>query len=622
MIGRLFQQLWGRIARAHRATDGGASSVSGNHGQPFDLKSILEEALRHQQKGDLAQAETILYKATARYPRQPDLWLLLGYVLKMQHKLSSATQAFRKSAVLAPDNPVAHFNLADALSAAGDHLQAERALRAALDLRPDFVEALVSLGTTLMNAFRLDEAEDCYVRALQLQRDFAEAHYNYGNLLHREGRTEEAIVSYRRAVALKPDFARAHSNLVYALNFSTDHTLEEIFREHTEWARSHAVPLARHIEPHTNIRNPDRSLRIGYVSANFRNHAVSYFFEPVLENHDRGRFEIYCYSDVPDPDSVTARLRGYPCTWRDIAGESDDAVARLVRQDGIDILVDLTGHTDNHRLLLFARKPAPLQVTWNGYANTTGMAMMDYRITDFYADPPGMTEHLHSEKLLRLPEIYMAFRPPAASPEVAPPPILGRGYVTFGSFNAISKLQPQMIELWSRILSALPAARLMIFTAPEGRTRERLREAFECNGVGPRRLDFRQRLPFREFLAAHNEVDIALDPFPFHGTTTTCHSLWMGVPLVTLAGSSHVSRVGVSMLSNLGLERLIARDTKEYVSLAVALAEDHRELAVLRASLRERMLTSPNTDGARLTHFLEEAYSKIWEDYCSNRAAG
>jgi len=244
------------------------------------------------------------------------------------------------------------------------------------------------------------------------------------------------------------------------------------------------------------------------------------------------------------------------------------------------------------------------------------MDVMDYRITDALADPPGMTEHLHTEQLVRLPEIYMAYQPPEISLPVRPPPSLANGYVTFGSFNKLSKITPQVIAVWAQILKALPAARLLILTVPEGGTGVRLEQAFAGHGVGAERLELAGRLPFQQFLAAHQRVDVALDPFPFNGTTTTCQTLWMGVPLITLAGRSHVARVGVSMLSNLGLERLIARDEREYVSLAVALAQDDEELATLRAGLRARMLASPNTDGARLTRFLEAAYAKMWKDYC------
>jgi predicted O-linked N-acetylglucosamine transferase (SPINDLY family) len=299
----------------------------------------------------------------------------------------------------------------------------------------------------------------------------------------------------------------------------------------------------------------------------------------------------------------------------------DRELAGIVRRDHVDILVDLTGHTNGNRLLVFARKPAPIQVTWNGYANTTGMEAMDYRITDAYADPPGMTEHLHTERLVRLPEIYMAYQPPDKSPPVGPPPGLANGYVTFGSFNAMHKVGPSVIALWARILKALPTARLMMLTVSEGTVRARLAQAFADHGIDPERLELIARLPFDQFLEAHQRADIALDPFPFNGTTTTCQTLWMGVPLITLAGRSHVSRVGVSMLSNLGLQRLVACDEAQYVSLAVTLAQDREDLTELRAGLRQRMLSSPNTDGARLTRFLEAEYAKMWKDYCSRTDA-
>ncbi len=576
----------------------------------------LGEGLNHQTGGRLREAEQLYRSVLSDDPKHTDASHLLGYVLKLQKRYSEAVEVFSRLTALAPHNAEAWFGLGDALRAQRRLTGAAEAFRRTLALKPDFPAALVSLADILVILGQLDEAEDAYLQALQLQRGLAEAHFNYGNLLHRQGRITEATTSYRRALDLKPDFVRAHSNLVYALNFSSDHTPEEIFREHLEWARRYGAPMRRFVQPHRNSREIDRLLRVGYVSADFRDHAVNYLFEPVMRYHDRTRFRVYCYSNVLRPDAYTARLREYKCIWRDIAGQSDEAVSQLIRGDEIDILVDLSGHTAAHRLLVFARKPAPVQVTWIGYPNTTGLEVMDYRLSDAFADPPGMTEHLHTEQLVRLPEIYVPFQPPDDSPAVNHAPVLSRGHVTFGSFNSLAKLTPKMIGIWSRILRALPTARLMILSVPEGETRVRLRAAFEHHDVSPERLDLKGRLPSEEFLAAYHLADIALDSFPYHGTTTTCYTLWMGVPIITLAGRSHVARVGVSMLSNLGLERLIARNEQEYVSLAVALAQDPRELATLRASLRERMLASPNTDGARVTRFLEAAYAKMWKDYC------
>lgn len=609
MLKRLLRDLFGRVAGRRRETDGAGAQARLAHG------------VACQQRGDLAGAEQAYRAILVEAPRHPHALHLLGHVLGLQGRLEESVERLSQAAAHSVDDAEVRFNLAQGLRVQGRLAEAERALRDALRIKPRFVGAWVSLGEVLAECGRIDEAEECYREGLRADPGFAEGHYNYGNLLHRQGRIAEAIAGYRKAVALKPDFVRAHSNLVYALNFSDDYSPEQIFREHLEWARCHAEPLKSAIRPHANVRRTDRVLRIGYVSPNFRDHAVSYFFEPVLMNHDPARFAVYCYSDVDRPDACTQRLRAYSCAWREISGLSDAAVADLVRHDGIDILVDLTGHTDGHRLLAFARKPAPLQVTWNGYANTTGMAAMTHRITDGYADPPGMTEHLHSERLIRLPGIYMAFHPPAGSADPGPPPMLSRGHPTFGSFNAIAKLTPRVIEVWSRLLTEVADARLLLLTAPEGRTRNRLKEGFARHGVDPARVEFRGRLPFREFLAAHGDADVALDPFPFNGTTTTCHSLWMGVPVVALAGRSHVSRVGVSMLSNMKLRQLVARDEHDYVAIAAGLARNGAGLAALRANLRNRFATAPNADGARCTRSLEQAYATIWAEYCEQRTA-
>jgi len=589
---------------------------------PVALAECLGRGIAMQQQGDVAGAERLYRSVLDEQPEHPGALHLLGHALLSQGKTAEAVRVLSRAAALMPDDADVRFNLALALQREGQLGAAEHALRNAVASRTEFVAAWLSLAGLMTEADRLDEAEDCFRRALGLEPGSAEAHYNYGNLLHREGRVGEAITHYRAAADLKPDFARAHSNLVYAMNFSDEFSPEEVFEEHCAWARRHAAPLGAAIRPHPNPRTLGRPLRVGYVSANFRDHAVTYFFESTLIHHDPGRISAYCYSDVERPDAHTGGLRRAAGAWRDIAGQDDESVAELVRRDRIDILVDLSGHTDNHRLLMFARKPAPVQVTWNGYANTTGMQAIDYRITDALADPPGTTEHLHSEKLVRLPEIYMAFTPPAESPDVSVAPVLEAGHVTLGSMNALSKVTPQVIRVWSDILHALPSARLLMFTVSAGRTQERVTREFASHGIDDARLELIPKLAFRQFLAAYSRVDIALDPFPFSGTTTTCQTLWMGVPVVTLAGRSHVSRVGVTMLSSVGLEQCVATDESDYVGKTIELASNPSGLQELRRGLRARMLSSPLTDGARLTRFLEDAYLKMWEDYCRPAAGG
>jgi len=597
----------------------GGLRAAGDRREPASRAALSEDlggALAMQQRGEFAEAERLYRSILDERPEHSGALHLLGHVLIVQGKTGEAVPVLARAAALMPGDADVSFNLARALQREGQLAAAEHALRNAVAARPDFAAAWLSLAAVMNQADRLDDAEDCLCRSLELEPGLAEAHYNYGNLLHREGRIGEAIAHYRTAAELKPDFARAHSNLVYALNFSNAFSPEEIFQEHRKWALRHAEPLTASARPHRNPRTTGRPLRIGYVSANFRDHAVTYFFEGTLIHHDPERFQVHCYSDVEQPDAHTERLRRASGVWRDIAGLDDASVAELVRRDGIDILIDLTGHTDNHRLLTFARKPAPVQVTWNGYANTTGMSAIDYRITDALADPPGMTEHLHSEKLVRLPEIYMAFSPPAASPQVSAAPETEAGHVTLGSMNALSKVTPQVIAVWSTILRALPGARLLMCTVPAGRTSDRVTREFARHGVDRARLELLPKLPFQQFLSAHSRVDIALDPFPFSGTTTTCQTLWMGVPVITLAGKCHVSRVGVTMLSSVGLGQCVATDENDYVGKALALASNPALLREMREGLRERMRSSPLTNGARLTRFLEDAYLKMWEDYC------
>jgi protein O-GlcNAc transferase len=617
MLKNLFRHMLRRGARS----ESNAPEHRASRGAVWPAEH-LRQALERQKRGDLSGAEHAYRSILDEQPEHPAALHLLGHVLILQGKTARAIPVLSRAAALMPDDADVSFNLAHALHREGRLNAAEQALRSAVALRSKFTAAWLSLAAVMTDAERFDEAEECFHRALEVEPGSAEAHYNYGNLLHREGRVGEAITHYRAAVDIKPDFVRAHSNLVYALNFTDEFSLEEIFNEHREWARRHADPLTATVRPHANSRTTGRALRVGYVSANFRDHAVTYFFESTLMHHDRTRVSVYCYSDVERPDAHTERLRHADCVWRDIAGQDDESVSELVRRDEIDILVDLTGHTDNHRLLAFARKPAPVQVTWNGYANTTGMTAIDYRITDALADPPGMTEHLHSEKLVRLPEIYMAFTPPAASPDVSAAPIREAGHISLGSFNALSKVTPRVIRVWSDILRALPRAQLLMCTVPAGRTRERVIREFASHGISDARLELLPKLPFHQFLAAQSRVDIALDPFPFSGTTTTCQTLWMGVPVVTLAGMSHVSRVGVTMLSNVGLRQCVAEDENDYVRSAIALATDTPRLREMRSGLRERMLLSPLTNGARLTRFLEDVYAKMWEDYCHESAEG
>jgi len=371
----------------------------------------------------------------------------------------------------------------------------------------------------------------------------------------------------------------------------------------------------------------DRKLRIGYVSPDFRRHSVAWFFEPLLRAHDRERFEVHCYYNNLAEDDATARIRSEADGFRPIYGEPPATVADWIAEDGIDILVDLAGHTGDNRLMLFGLKPAPVQMTWLGYPGTTGVETIDYRLTDARADPPGAADEYSSETLIRLPDCFHCYGPMPEAPEPTAGSATEPGAVTFGSFNNITKVTPELVGLWSRLLRELPDSRLLLKAKglQDPTTRGRYEALFAAEGIGSDRLELIGFLEdSRDHLALYGRVDVALDTMPYNGTTTTCEALWMGVPVVTAAGETHAARVGVSLLTAAGAPELIAPDEDGYVALAKALACDLERLRSLRAGLRQRMAASPLTDAPRFTRAVEQAMSNAWrthlDQHQSNKA--
>ena len=581
----------------------------------------------------------------------------MGVALTKLGRNEEAIEHFRLAAVLMPEFADAHNNLGHALTAVGRLAEAADACRLALRLNPRLHSAQNNLGNALMGQGKFDEAATIFRSALPAQPDCPDTHFNLGNALAnqccyegataeyrhslrckhgnadvwnalgnaftQQGLMDEALPAFRHALELRPDFAVAHSSLLLGLHHLPDCQPETVFAEHCRWSEIHAQGLAKLAVPHGNIRDAERRLRIGYVSPDFREHSVAYFIEALLSCHDGDRVEILCYADMTHEDQVTARMRGYAVQWRKTTGIGDDEMAELIRRDGIDILVDLAGHTAGNRLPVFARRPAPVQVTYLGYPDTTGMAEMDYRLTDVHADPPGLTEHLHTEKLVRLRASVWCYRPAADAPPVGALPAAQSGHVTFGSFNAMAKMSGGMPALWARLLMEVPGSRLLLKNSglAERAVREGVLEIFARAGVVAERVDLMGRTDsVAEHLAAYGRVDIALDTFPYHGTTTTCEALWMGVPVVTLAGRTHASRVGVSLLKNVGLPELIAGSEDEYISIATKLAADTARLAELRAIMRDRLRGSVLMDGVRFARNVEDAYRKMWRVWCAKQA--
>ena len=564
------------------------------------------------------------YRQAIRFkPESAEMHSNLGNLLKDTARYGEAIACHREAIRLKPDLADLHNNLGSALKDSGRVEDAIISYRQAIRLRPDYALAASNLGSALNDTGQSDEAIAALRQALRLEPELASAHNNLGNALKAVGQCDEAVAAYRRAIELDPHFAQWHSNLIYGLQFRSGGDDGVIQEESRRWNERHAEPLGKFILPHTNDRDPDRRLRIGYVSADFRQHSVSRFLLPLFRRHDHAACEIVCYSDVVKSDAMTESLRACADGWENIAGWSDERVAEKVRGDKIDILIDLAGHTAGNRLRVFARKPAPVQISYLGYPRSTGLAVMDYRLSDPLADPPGTMEPLHGEKLLRLPVCNWCYGEPESAPAVQPLPASAGKAICFGTFNNFAKASPAIMDLWAAILTKIPSSRLIMKSL--GLTGEsvrgRINEWFASRGISADRLDIRGRLPdVASHFEAYNEMDIALDTFPYDGTTTTCEALWMGVPVVTLAGGTHVSRVGVSLLSCVGLPELIAQSAEEYVSIAVGLAKDLPRLSELRRTLRSRMRQSPLMDAGRFARDIEAAYRQAWRNWCAGGA--
>ena len=585
----------------------------------------------------------------------PMLHYMMGCSLLAQGNAGDAAASFQQALALDPAMAKAHNNLGCALEAVGQPIEARECYRRAIDLDPKLADALYNLGNVHRQLGDTARAVEYIRQALALETGRADWHCNLGDLLCHRLQFEEAVQSYGRAVAtdrgharaysgralalqelglageaeadlrkameLQPDNAGAHSNWLYFLHFRRGDEAQALLDAHIAWAKRHASTIGRQAARAGHERRPRRRLNIGYVSPDFGHSSVAAFIEPVLAAHDRKKYKVFCYSNVAFPDEVTQRLRGVSEEWRDISAMPDPWVAQQMRADRIDILVDLAGHTGGGRMLLFAAKPAPVQVAWLGYPGTTGLAAIDHRLTDAIADPQGQTERFHTEDLVRLPGGFLCYGAPAESPETGEPPSTSTGYVTFGSFTDFAKVSPSLIDLWARILKTLPDSRLIVqaFGLAAESAKRALRERFAEHGVQPARLELCvPEEPFARQLDKYKQIDIALDTFPYNGVAATCEALWMGVPVVTLAGATSVSRAGASLLTRVGLADLVAESGEDYVQRAVQLARDAERLRALRAGMRERMLASPLLDASGFARDLENAYEGMWQRWCVN----
>ncbi|MCE9620025.1 MAG: tetratricopeptide repeat protein [Planctomycetes bacterium] len=588
------------------------------------LPEAAQMAANRQQSGDIAGAEGIYRLILAADPGHGDALSFLGMFQYQLGKKQEALDLMRRATQMHPKVLSYHFNLGILHEELKDEKEAIASFRRAIAIEP-LPAAWDRLGKLLRQTGELEEAAECCRQAIrQTPRErSANLHGNLAIILEQQGKLPEAMESLETALAIAPSDPALQDHYLYTMHLLPDPQPKAIFEAHQKFGRLFDQPMAPRDPQRDRAGGAQRKLRVGYVSPDFRQHSVAQCIEPVLAAHDPGKVEVFCYSNNAVADETTSRIRKLVPHWHPVQNRTIDEIAELIRVDGIDVLVDLAGHTTGNCLQVFGRKPAPVQVTWIGYPDTTGLTTIDYRITDHVADPPGEADALHTEKLWRLPECFSCFAAPAPSPEVAPLPALASGRITFGSFNNFAKTTPQVIEIWAGLLKRVSGSRLLLknrsLLAPG--VQARIHSMFSRHGVGADRIEL---LPAdaspMEHLNRYHTIDIALDPFPYNGTTTTFEALWMGVPVVVLSGCNHAGRVGASLMSHLGMPEWIARNRDEYAEIAVAMAGDRTRLAALRAGLRQRLMASPLMDAKRFTRNLEQAYQSMWEAHHAESA--
>lgn len=611
---------------------------------------LISEGNVREDAGDLPGAELLYRRAVAAAPGHPRAWLNLGIVLAARADEDGAARAYDTVLAIDPQHANGNYNYARLAYLRGDHPRAEALARTALRAKPDFAQALVVLSNALEAQGVLAESADALESAARLRPDDAGVWFNLADLMLRMERSERAEAAARRLLELDPQhpaglgmlarLLRQHEfpqqvleplrgairndpeDLVYQsqelmlLNYLEDLPAAEVHARHLAFGERLEARTPARFESFKGSRDPERRLRVGYVSGDLRTHPVALFLLPVLEHLDRGAVEVFCYSTGHVSDGFTERLSGHSEHWIDARGMSDESLADAIHADAIDILVDLSGHTSAPRLGVFSQRPAPVQASWLGYLNSTGLKCIDYRLSDARCDPIERSQPLHSERLLLLPDSQWCYRPWSESTLQPAPPFERNGYVTFGSFNSSAKLTEAMLMRWAALLNRLPDARLRIGDIPSDRKRAAVGRVLTAAGVDSGRFEFLPRVSTSQYSDLVSSVDIALDAFPYGGGTTTFDALWMGVPVVAAVGDLPVSRSAASVLSALAMDEWIAPSIADFVDVAAARAADREDIAYQRRTLRARLEASPLTDHARFARSMEAAFRQMWRTYC------
>ena len=596
----------------------------GKYDKPADFgddRGLYQKALSLYNEGRFNDADPLIRRYLNQQPADVDAVNLAGLIAHQSGKFEAAIEWMKSAIRLSPQNPCYHNNLGAVLKDSGDAAASISCFKTALDLDPDYTEAAYNLGVACQSQGELTQAMRWYEYTLSRNPDHFQAFTNQLALYKDMGEIQKAVDGFVKSIQIHPESAIVHSNLLLCLGYLIGVTPQNMVDYHREWAKRHAAISVGAEKDFSNARTLNRRIRIGYLSPDFRSHSVAFFIQPVLYRHHREQFEVYCYSDVQKPDDITRLMMVTADHWRDILRQTDDEVFQRIREDQIDIMVDLTGHTANNRMKLFSRKPAPVQVAYLGYPNTTGLTAMDYRITDSEADPEGLTDTCYTERLVRLPGGFLCYQPPVPTPDVSETPALSNGYITFGSFNNRAKINSSVIAVWSALLLQVPGSRLILKSSiiSDADARANLALQFVQHGVESSRIEVMPYLPFQEHLKLYQRVDIALDSFPYNGTTTTCEALWMGISVITLSGETHASRVGASILHQVGMPEGIALSESDYIERAKALAGDMNRLCQQRRSLRLKMLSSSLMDQNAFIIKLESVYGAMWGNWCASR---
>ncbi len=582
----------------------------------FEFRDKAAAALRQQ--GRLEEAAAIYRECAAQWPGLAIVHFKLGNTLAQMGQYRQAMAAYRAAMLLHRTEPQETIGLGQTLADQGRAIEAAAAFDLAIEKNSQSAAGHFGLGNAFREMGLMDESIDAYERTLAIEPDHHQAMNNLANALKECGRIEEAIAHCRRAAELSKE-ARVAGNVLYTLHFHPDYDRQRLADEHEAWRQTYAQVLESQPMRHANDRSPDRRLRIGYVSPDLREHPVGRFMQTLLAHHRHDQFEIFCYSDHAKSDAITGRLRPLADHWREVHQLSDEELAKQINDDSIDILVDLAMHTANNRLLTLARKPAPVQMSYLAYCSTTGLKTIDWRLSDPHLDPPGV-EHFYSEKTLRLTHSYWCYEAPADAPPVSPPPSVRNGFVTFGSLNNFAKISRPAIDAWSSILQRLPNSRLILH-AHEGSHRRQLWDLLASQSIDRNRLEFVGFYSMSGYLSQYARIDVALDPFPYGGGHTTFDALWMGVPVVSLAGRTGVGRGGVSILTNLGRPQWIADSIDSYIDIASSLARDINERMTIRNQMRGWMTRSPLMDAASHARDIESAYRFAWRASCEAQRA-